>query len=40
MESKPDWQPLLAAWLALDNGPRAQMRRVAAPEDLLDLPAF
>jgi CRISPR type I-E-associated protein CasB/Cse2 len=40
MESKPDWQPLLAAWLALDNGPRAQMRRVAAPEDLLALPAF
>ncbi len=40
METKPDWGALLSAWRQLDNGPKAQMRRVGKPDELLELPAF
>lgn len=35
-----DFLALYHAWHELDNGARAQLRRVAAPDELKDIPVF
>lgn len=40
MSDEIDAMALYYAWQQLDNGACAQIRRVSAPEDLRDLPAF
>ncbi len=37
---QPNFAGVYAAWQKLPLGPRAAMRRIAKPDDLLDLPAF
>jgi len=36
----PDFASFLAAWNRLQSGPKAEMRRVSEPDELLDIPAF
>lgn len=36
----PDFANFLAVWNRLQPGPKAEMRRVSEPDELLDLPAF
>jgi len=36
----PDFMTLYAAWDKLPPGPKAELRRVAKPEDLIEVPAF
>jgi CRISPR system Cascade subunit CasB len=36
----PDFSGFYALWHKLPPGPRAEIRRVSEPDDLLDLPAF
>ncbi|MEJ2045694.1 MAG: type I-E CRISPR-associated protein Cse2/CasB [Reinekea sp.] len=37
---QPDDMALYNSWRNLDSGASAQMRRVASPDELLDIPAF
>ncbi len=36
----PDFMALYNAWEQLANGPKAELRRVARPDELLEVPAF
>lgn len=36
----PDFMALYNAWDQLANGPKAELRRVARPDELLEVPAF
>ncbi|GAB7026586.1 type I-E CRISPR-associated protein Cse2/CasB [Geotalea toluenoxydans] len=36
----PDFMALYHAWEQLANGPKAELRRVARPEELLEVPTF
>ncbi|HXE96096.1 MAG TPA: type I-E CRISPR-associated protein Cse2/CasB [Dongiaceae bacterium] len=36
----PDFMALYHAWEQLKNGPKAELRRVAKPEELLEVPTF
>lgn len=36
----PDFMALYDAWDQLPNGPKAELRRVARPDDLIEVPAF
>lgn len=36
----PDFMALYSAWGQLGNGPKAELRRVSRPDELLDVPAF
>lgn len=36
----PDFMALYGAWDELGNGPKAELRRVARPDELLEVPAF
>lgn len=36
----PDFMALYDAWDRLANGPKAELRRVARPDELLEMPAF
>lgn len=40
MSEYPDFSGFYAAWQRLPTGPRAEIRRVKEPDELLDLPAF
>lgn len=40
MEYKHDFMGLYQAWERLTSGPKAELRRVERPEDLLEVPAF
>lgn len=36
----PEFMDLYNAWERLPSGPKAELRRAATPDDLLDIPAF
>lgn len=36
----PDFMALYNAWERLPPGPRAELRRISKPEDLIEIPAF
>ncbi len=40
MDRTHDFMELYQAWKRLKSGPKAELRRVSQPEDLLEIPAF